>query len=228
MTMFEIPDKAWLAAGAVLAAFITGLISLVNMLIAKDQKITEFRQAWIDSLRTEVAKFIASATAIPVMGRLIDHKQSRTESRGDAMSDMTDYSKEALPEFINGYNKIILLLNPGEHEKLIDYLGALKNAAKISSKTEQHKVEAKCDDVLHETQKILKEEWERVKRGERMYWVTKRFIVALVALLLTVGAIGVWYAMNTAPTPAMQEDKEHPNPAIKPDAPQAARPLPPR
>jgi hypothetical protein len=208
MTMFEIPDKAWLPAGAVIAAFITGLISLVNMLIAKDQKITEFRQAWIDSLRAEVAKFIASATAIPVTGRLIDYKQSHTESQSDAVSDMTDYSKEALPEFINGYNKIILLLNPGEHKKLIDYLGALKNAAKMSSRAEQHEVEAKCCDVLHETQKILKEEWERVKRGERMYWVTKRFIVALVALLLTVGAVGVWYAMNTAPAPAMQAGKK--------------------
>ena len=153
--MFEIPDKAWLPAGAVIAAFITGLISLVNMLIAKDQKITEFRQAWIDSLRAEVAKFIASATAIPVMGRLIDHMQSHIELRGDAVSGMADYSKKALPEFINGYNKIILLLNPGEHKELIDYLGVLKSAAEIGSGAEQFKVEVRCRDVLLETQKIL-------------------------------------------------------------------------
>ena len=225
--MFDIPEKAWLPIGAVIAAFITGLISFVNMLIAKDQKTTEFRQAWIDSLRTEVARFIASATAIPVAGRLIDYKQSKVESRIDAVADMTAYAIEALPEFINCHNKILLLLNPREHKQLIDLLGELKNIAKISSDHTQAEVEATCLEVLRETQKILKTEWERVKRGERTYRLTKLFIiVALSGLILAVGALGVWRAMNPGLAVAIQGGKEHPNPAVKGDAPTAARPLP--
>ena len=222
--MFEIPDKAWLPAGAVIAAFITGLISLVNMLIAKDQKISEIRQAWIDSVRTEVAAFIASATAIPVMGRIIDSKQSYDKSRPDAWSDMTHYAKETLPEFIKGYNRIVLLLNPSTHKKLIDYVDALKTATEMYKRSVHTEIEARSSDVLCETQRVLEDEWLTVQRGEPMYRATKRLIVALLGLLLTISAVGVWYAMNAAP--ATQESKAYPNAVVKPDAPQAARPLP--
>jgi hypothetical protein len=225
--MSEIPNTAWIAAGAVIAALITGIISLANMMIAKDQRITEFRQAWIDSLRTDVAEFIASATAIPVMGRLINYKQSKTDSQSSAVLDMVDYSKEYLPKLINGYNKIILRLNPKEHMKLIGYLDTLKDAARISSKNDQQKVEIKCHDVLHETQKILKEEWERVKHGEIIYRITKWLMFAMVVLLLIISIVGAWYAITNASTQIIQESKEHSNAAVKLDAPQATSSLPP-
>lgn len=41
----QLPSTALVAAaGAIVAAFITGAVSFVNIVISKDQKISEFRQ----------------------------------------------------------------------------------------------------------------------------------------------------------------------------------------
>ena len=45
--MFGIPDQA---IGAIAAALIAGLISLLGLIISKEQKVSDFRQAWIDAL----------------------------------------------------------------------------------------------------------------------------------------------------------------------------------
>jgi hypothetical protein len=39
------------AIGAISAAIITGLLSLVGLIISKENKTSEFRQQWIDSFR---------------------------------------------------------------------------------------------------------------------------------------------------------------------------------
>ena len=60
-SLMNIPDAA---LGAIVAASIAAVISLLSLIIAKEHKTSEFRQAWIDSLRTEIAMFIAHLNAI--------------------------------------------------------------------------------------------------------------------------------------------------------------------
>jgi hypothetical protein len=50
--MFGIPDQA---VGAVIAAIIAGSIALLGLIISKEQKVSEFRQQWIDALRQDIA-----------------------------------------------------------------------------------------------------------------------------------------------------------------------------
>ena len=58
--MLNLPD---VAIGTMIAAFIAGLVSLLSLIISKEQKVSEFRQAWIDALRAE----ISSLTRMPFM-----------------------------------------------------------------------------------------------------------------------------------------------------------------
>jgi hypothetical protein len=48
----------------VVAALITAIISFVNLTLSKEQKTSEFRQAWIDGLRGDLAIFFSSARAL--------------------------------------------------------------------------------------------------------------------------------------------------------------------
>ncbi|MGV3742883.1 MAG: hypothetical protein ACO1NO_11300 [Burkholderiaceae bacterium] len=47
----------------VLVALIAAAASLVATTLSKEQKVSEFRQAWIDGLRSELATFLSSARA---------------------------------------------------------------------------------------------------------------------------------------------------------------------
>ena len=47
----------------IVAAAIAAAASLVAVTLSKEQKVSEFRQAWIDALRQDLASFFSSARA---------------------------------------------------------------------------------------------------------------------------------------------------------------------
>jgi hypothetical protein len=47
------------AASAFVVAWVAGAFSLLGLLISKEQKVSEFRQAWIDALRADIAALVA-------------------------------------------------------------------------------------------------------------------------------------------------------------------------
>lgn len=49
--MIAIPP---VAIGAIGAALIAATVSLLGLIISKEQKTSEFRQAWIDALRSDL------------------------------------------------------------------------------------------------------------------------------------------------------------------------------
>src|SRR5947208_1351430 len=52
------------AAGAFLVAWIAGAFSLLGLIISKEQKVSEFRQSWIDALRNDLGLLVAHAYQI--------------------------------------------------------------------------------------------------------------------------------------------------------------------
>ena len=65
--MFEqIPPTIFVAAGTIAAALISGTIAFLNLIISKEQAVSEFRQRWIDALREEIADFLSAANSISV------------------------------------------------------------------------------------------------------------------------------------------------------------------
>lgn len=59
----DLPTQSIAAIATLVAALIAGALSFVNLTLTKELKTSEFRQAWIDSLREDLAKFFGSARA---------------------------------------------------------------------------------------------------------------------------------------------------------------------
>jgi hypothetical protein len=49
--MDNIPTTIYIAFGAVIAAIITAVITILSSVITKESKVSELRQCWIDELR---------------------------------------------------------------------------------------------------------------------------------------------------------------------------------
>lgn len=152
-------------AGAILAALIAGCISLALAILTKDQKTSEFRQAWIDALRTDVA--LLAGTLSMIMEIALD-KAGGDESNLEALNEVL-HGKHT--EFI-GLGacaiRIKLRLNPDEHGALLEILDQLSADENGADNTQRL-----IDDFVAQIQPVLKNEWRRVKRGELSYRVLK-------------------------------------------------------
>lgn len=51
-------------AGVMFAAIVGGFFSFVSLISSKEQKVSEFRQQWIDGLRDELSTLFSSARAL--------------------------------------------------------------------------------------------------------------------------------------------------------------------
>lgn len=167
--MNELPP---LALGAIVAALITGLVSLLGLIISKEHKVSEFRQDWINSLRSELASLISHANAIHGAGAA-------------ALGGAADIWKIVRDDFV-GINQaaanIRLRLNPKEKEAKA-VLGKIENLEKLlapgksMSYSEINRVEK---ELVAEAQVLLKNEWMRVRRGEAAYRFSKVFAFIIV------------------------------------------------
>jgi hypothetical protein len=171
--MPTIPD---IAIGSIVAATIAALISLFGLIVSKDQKTSEFRQAWIDALRSELAEVIAHANGI----------------HGVAMADYSNPKEmwEAARAHFVGINlaisRIRLRLNPSEPSSQ----AVLKEIEKLESHLNPGAIN---DAVLSTIEKelittahiLLKKEWIRVRSGEITFRVTKWLAVILVVSGIT-------------------------------------------
>ena len=192
----EIPDKAWITIGSIIAAVIAGLISFVNILIAKDQKTTELRQAWIDSLRQVTSEFTAHSVNMVAMRNVtlpIAEQAYKNEKKDIAFSKLEDFFEKRSQPSLELKNRILLYLNPIEHVELIQDIKSLYEASLLDSKVDGVEASRISESVVEKTQVVLKSEWERVKRGEKFYRITKYVLASIIAVAL----VGVVYL--TAP-----------------------------
>lgn len=188
----ELDPKIWIAIAAITAALISAIISVVNMVISKDQKTTEFRQEWINSVRLEISNITALAKSIRSQSHIIDYLESKPETKKDAIEHLSDVVKNYSKDLNNCYSKLLLFLNPKEHKNLISLIDTLVSLSNVSSKTKTGEVTRQSDLVIEESQKVLKKEWNIVKRGEITFVITKYiFIISLsIILLIFISKIG--------------------------------------
>ncbi|WP_395607312.1 hypothetical protein [Pseudomonas sp. B22129] len=166
MNIFE---AIWPVPGPLAAALVAGIISFVITVLSKDQKTSEFRQAWIDGLRTDVADFAGITGAMAAV-------TNAKHLRGD---DANAYLLERHDDFAKMQSlitKIRLRLNPDEHSETLAALGLFGEGS--SSTKEQ--IDKAVEDVVTTSQKILKSEWSRVKRGEPAFMWLKRISLSLI------------------------------------------------
>ena len=154
----------------IIAALATGSLSALSFIVTKEQKTSEFRQAWIDSLRAEIAALISHVNAIH--GFLFANRDKGEQD----MKELWKVSREDYWGANNAIVKIALRLNPKEDE-CIDVGIPVKKLQELFSPEKNppsYKEVEKLEFELTEKASILlKNEWERVKRGECIYRIAK-------------------------------------------------------
>lgn len=178
----------------IIVALITGLVSFVNLILAKEQKTSEFRQAWIDGLREDLASFFAAARAYT------RNTASNKLGYGDIFSEKE--LNEFRYEVANTFYKIKLRLNPNESEH-IKLLELLENAIKmqnqiLANQTTDIDAITYFDQATEYARPVLKNEWRRVKNGEIPYRITRNMVaIALLIVTILFGFV-IWkqYTLN--------------------------------
>ena len=177
--MPTIPD---IAIGAIAAALIAGLVSLLGLIISKEQKTSEFRQAWIDALRTELSAVIAHTNFI--------HGANAAN-----FGTLAELWKDVRDDYI-GINeataRIRLRLNPKEPaaQAVLARIEELEAYLAPRQCIHHDQINALENMLVAEAQVLLKDEWNRVRSGEPTYKVA-RFAALAVSVACIVALIAV-------------------------------------
>ncbi|CAM4193318.1 hypothetical protein [Pseudoalteromonas maricaloris] len=175
-----------IAFGAITAALIAGCFSFINLVNAKEQKVSEFRQAWIDELRRSISDYISALSYISVI-----HKNYREESDTKSKYEMTKDIESIYLRVNSAYNDILFRVNAYEREKHFaetneKFLSALEESRDLYNASDYLGALKLCDDIRSFSKPLLKNEWERVKTGEPDYVkaknIAKKVLVAGVIL----------------------------------------------
>lgn len=166
--------------GAVGAAAIAALASLYGLIVSKEQKVSEFRQAWINDLRACLVLYLAELNAIVDIVRL---------TAADKLSDTSELVKtyRSLNSATNG---IKLRLNTKERTsiKLLGVMKRFEGAAKTNCGLTPEIISPIEEEFLKASEELLKFEWKRVKKGEFAFRLTKYLVggsaLVIVALLV--------------------------------------------
>lgn len=200
-----IPDAA---VGSIVAAAIAGLVVFISTVLTKEQKTSEFRQVWIDELRKDIAQFVAGVSEVVTL-----HKFKSIGSEEDYIKFLDD-NFEIIHELQTVEHRIVLRLNPNEHQALISQVRAFR---KEMLRAYQHKDRAEREEqltkeLLDTIKAVLAFEWHRVKTGEPMFRRVKwAAFIALVCLLLSlVVALFVNQSKGKADEKASQETSQLP------------------
>jgi hypothetical protein len=189
----DLPAQALVAVGTVVAALIAGVLSFVNLTLTKEQKTSEFRQAWIDALRDDLAKFLSASRAC---ARAIEARAALGERY---LTDPFRFGNEKVSELRHEvavtYYRVKLRLNPDEVEhiellRLLDQAIDEQNAF-FASIAKEGDPFAALDRIADFARPVLKTEWDRVKAGELPFRIVRNWVAPIVVLLCILFVLAV-------------------------------------
>ena len=159
------------AIGAVIAALIGGIVSLLGLIISKEQKISEFRQAWIDDLRENITLFLSALNAVS------DAENAKFKDDEERVKFISPLYRE----LNESHFYIVLRLNTKEdhHSALLGCLDKFHSMFG-SGVYQSRMIRPVEEEFLRNAKSLLKIEWEVVKRGEPTFRIAK----ALAAIVI--------------------------------------------
>jgi hypothetical protein len=205
--------------GTVAAAIVAGGIARANLIASKETKVSEFRQAWINALRDDLAALFSNTRTLARSVQEFRAPQcDETEKFGIDKTKITVVRHGAAET----YHRIRLRLNASQddHKELLRLLSAMMGAQQAYMVDKEGDVAgpiAAVEKAASYAEGVLKTEWEAVKLGERAYRdslrATKYTLVGSFAVLavLVVGlpiyvysSAGVREAKAVTPASAVQ------------------------
>lgn len=187
------------SVAVVAAALIAAGMAGVNLLLTKELKTSEFRKAWIDALRVDMATFCASA-------RLFARSHEAAVFHAAGIGPQP-YSAEKIAsvryEAALNLFKIQLSLSPTNlsHVQLIVLMTEALDAQNqlLAKQPDVKTVQAQIDKVMkaigevaNEAQLVLHSDWEVVKRGGTSY----RYALAGLVALFMVGILALFLMLR--------------------------------
>ena len=155
--------SAYIVAFGTIVGVVIG--SLVSYFIARLQfkatVISANRQQWINTLRDCIANFQAKTKIISVESKLAAQNET-------SFAANTKNFDESIEEARILLNEVALLINPKEpdHKKLLSLMKELEDLCINGSPFDDENHDRLQNEITSVGQKILKREWERVKRGK--------------------------------------------------------------
>ena len=191
----DLPAQSIAAIATLVAALIAGAMSFVNLTLTKEQKTSEFRQAWIDGLREDLAAFFAGARAFARAAETLhlfgpDYKEKVALLITDQkISDIRYQAAET-------HYRIKLRLNADEAEhqellRLLDRAIAEQNSM-LAEKTDSIETMKAIEFAAEYARPILKKEWERVKKGELPFRIARNWVAPIIVVLSIAFVVFVW------------------------------------
>ncbi|SDB87106.1 hypothetical protein [Acinetobacter boissieri] len=189
--IFEFPVNSpssnipWVAVGAIVAAIIAATIAFITMVVTKENSVSQFRQNWINELREDIAIFISS---INLLDDLKEEEQQQQQQRysdfksADLKSEEKKHKNDLKYNIHEKYMNIDMKLSGKDI-----YDRILKELIKIIYEDFLNKNSNPSKEYMNLLNAnlliLLKNEWIRVKNGEKWFSRSKTIVPsALIAL----------------------------------------------
>lgn len=166
-------SEAW---AGIIASLIAAIAATLGLVLAKESKTSEFRQIWISELRTLLTGYSSLMSSMNALG------DGAKEDYEQKIKDISRYTSEIRLRLNFGnlskneqelLNKTYLLAGKVDEEHL-SYLGLVKEF-----------------DIA--AFNVLKEEWERVKKGELKYRVCLYSCVFIMMVCAMMAIIYIYF-----------------------------------
>lgn len=184
-----LPAQATAAIATFAATLITSLITLANLTMTKETKVSEMRRDWIEALRGELADYFQSMRHI---ANAVD-EMSEEESKFKRAK-----VEEAIQTANSAYYRVRLRLNDRKelHKSLRNVLDSIeKTYSDWQTETPNlgPAIIAKIESAIPASRELIDSEWKRVKHGEKAYRTVRNWIVpgSLLIVVVFVAALSV-------------------------------------
>lgn len=177
----ELPATIFPAIASLTAAFIAGFVAFVSSVLSKEQKTSEFRYAWLNSVLDDIAKFTGAAESISAAA----WSHFKTEGKEKVQAFLAT-AEPQIREMLAAYYRARIRLYPQEHQQVLEALERLQ-VLLLKGIPDPAKVDPLVRDIVRVSHDALKEEWGRVKRGETAFRLTKYISLAVFLLAVVIG-----------------------------------------
>lgn len=209
--------------GAMFAAIVAGFFAFMSLIASKEQKVSEFRQDWINSLRDSLSLYISSLT---YLSTLYKHYSETTNDKKNKF-EMAKGVESVYSKVNSSYNDIVFRINEKEKnpegKKINDqFLKALSITRQHYNNSEFAKARNSCDELREATKPLLKYEWVRVKSGEKNYRIAKYISILVLGVGIAIAISNVyfiWQYNNQHQTQLLEPNKKLNKEAAKNAAP---------
>lgn len=179
--MEAIPKELIAAIATVAAAIIAGLVAVASATLSKDAKISEFRLAWMDELRSEIAELVARCHY------LLNFPRRLREDNADEKAPAAILEKMA-PDIVIIQQRAAMIrmrLDPKKHNNVIGLIDRVETVDWMHTEDSED-----ASNLLLELQTASRDllfgEWGRVKAGDGSHKIIRTTFKYLTVLFLGV------------------------------------------